>query len=198
MRIGAPIDVVYLLVSFRKVDLGLFGLFLLISPFSHLEYFICETLESVAVPSLVLSLGVEDANAIQEAFKFTRPGPVLLVASWPFHYIMEQSSFLFLLWPLDELGWSTWLESFSFFCSLVSRVASSARAYLLAMVNIASDILGYFLVSLRIRAGSLSPFLKNKTMDLSSTSGMIFLLLQNCWMNSQRDTPFFWMTLARS
>jgi hypothetical protein len=103
--------------------------------------------------------------------------------------LMEQSSFLFLLWPLDELGWSTWLESFSFFCSLVSRVASSARAYILAMVNIASDILGYFLVSLRIRAGSLSPFLKNKTMDLSSTSGMIFLLLQNCWMNSQRDTP---------
>jgi hypothetical protein len=82
-----PIDVVYLLVSFRKVDLGLFGLFLLISPFSHLEYFIYETLESVAVLGLVLSLGVEDANAIQEAFKFTRPGPVLLVASWPFHYI---------------------------------------------------------------------------------------------------------------
>jgi hypothetical protein len=50
MRIGATIDVVYLLVSFRKVDLVIFGLFLLISPLSHLEYFICETLESVAIP----------------------------------------------------------------------------------------------------------------------------------------------------
>jgi hypothetical protein len=52
---------------------------------------------------------------------------------------------------LDELGWSTWLESFSFFCSLVSRVASSAKAYLLVMANIASNVLGFFMVSLRIR-----------------------------------------------
>jgi hypothetical protein len=45
---------------------------------------------------------------------------------------------------LDELGWSVWPNSFSFFYSLVSRVASSTRAYLLAMVNIASDVLGFF------------------------------------------------------
>jgi hypothetical protein len=45
---------------------------------------------------------------------------------------------------LDEPGRSTWPESFSIFYSLVSRVASSARAYLLAMANIASDVLGFF------------------------------------------------------
>jgi hypothetical protein len=70
-----------------------------------------------------------------------------------------------------------WPDSFSFFYSLVSRVASSARAYLLAMVNIVSDVLGFFMATLRISDGSLSPFLKNITIDLSSTSGMIFLLL---------------------
>jgi hypothetical protein len=77
-------------------------------------------------------------------------------------------------------------------------VASSARAYLLAMVNIASNVLELFVVSLQIRDGSMSPFLKNITIDLSSTSGMIFLLLQNHWMNTRRDSPFFWMMLARS
>jgi hypothetical protein len=69
-------------------------------------------------------------------------------------------------------------ESFSFFYSLVSRVTSSVRVYLLAMVNIASDVLGFFTVTFQIKAGSLNPFLKNITIDLSSTSGMIFLLLQ--------------------
>jgi hypothetical protein len=83
-----------------------------------------------------------------------------------------------LSWPLDVLGWSVWPESFSFFYSLVSRVTSSARVYVLAMVNIASDVLGFSMVSFRIRAGSLRPFLKNMTIDLSSTSRMIFLLLQ--------------------
>jgi hypothetical protein len=33
-------------------------------PFGRLEYFICETLESVAISGLVLSLGVENADAI--------------------------------------------------------------------------------------------------------------------------------------
>jgi hypothetical protein len=54
----------------------------------------------------------------------------------------------------------------------------------LAMVNIASDVLRFFMVSLRIRDRSLSPFLKNIMKDMSSTSVMIFLLFQNCWMNS--------------
>jgi hypothetical protein len=69
-----------------------------------------------------------------------------------------------------------WLDSFSFFCSLVSGVASSARTYLLDMVNIAYDVLGFFMASLWIRDRSPSPFLKNMTIDLSS-SGMIFFLL---------------------
>jgi hypothetical protein len=51
-------------VSFEDVALGFFELFLLIGPFDHFEYFICETLESIAVLGLVLSLGVENANAI--------------------------------------------------------------------------------------------------------------------------------------
>jgi hypothetical protein len=108
---------------------------------------------------------------------------------------MERSAFLFLSWPLDELGWFMWLNSF---CSLVSRVASSARAYLLAMANIFSHILGLFMESLQIKDESQSPFLKNIIIDLSSTSGMRFLLLQKCWMNSWSDSPFFWMKPARS
>jgi hypothetical protein len=44
-------------------------------------------LESVTVLGLVLSLGVENADAIQEAFKFYRLGPVVLVASQLFHCI---------------------------------------------------------------------------------------------------------------
>jgi hypothetical protein len=185
-----------LLMSFGEVALGFFWLFLLIGPFGRLEHLICETLESVVVLGLVLFLRVENAYAIQEAFKFTWPGLVLLIVSWPFHHIDGMIHFPLLAWLLDELGWSVWLDS-SFFCSLVSRVASLVRAYLLAMVNIASDVLGFFMVSLRIKDGSLSPFLKNITMDLLSTIEMMFFLLQNRWMNSRRDSPFFWMTLAR-
>jgi hypothetical protein len=74
-------------VSFREVALRFFRLFLLIGPFGHLEYFICETLETVVVLGLVPSLGVEDIDAIQEAFKFPQLGPVLLVASQSFHCI---------------------------------------------------------------------------------------------------------------
>jgi hypothetical protein len=58
------------------------------------------------------------------------------------------------------------------------RVASSARAYLLVMENIYSDLLGFFMVSFWIREESLSPFLRNIIINLSSTSGMTFLLLQ--------------------
>jgi hypothetical protein len=64
-----------------EVILRLFGLFLLIDLFGHLEHLICETLELVAVLGLVLSLGVKYTDVIQKAFKFTRPRPVLLVAS---------------------------------------------------------------------------------------------------------------------
>jgi hypothetical protein len=44
----------------------------------------------------------------------------------------------------------------------------------------------------------LSPFLMNMIMDLSSTSRMIFLFLQKCWINTLRDSPFFCTTWARS
>jgi hypothetical protein len=80
-------DVVDLLMSFGEVTPGLLGLFLLKGPFGRLELLICESLESVIVPGLVLSLGVKNADAIQEAFKFTRPRPVLLVVSQQFHRI---------------------------------------------------------------------------------------------------------------
>jgi hypothetical protein len=68
-------------VSFREVTLRFFRLFLLIGPFGRLEHLIYETLESVVVPGLVLFLGVENTDAIHEAFKFTQPRPVLLIES---------------------------------------------------------------------------------------------------------------------
>jgi hypothetical protein len=64
-------------VSFREVALGIFKLILSIGLFAHLEHLICKTLGSVIVSGFVLSLGVENANLIQEAFNFTRPGPTL-------------------------------------------------------------------------------------------------------------------------
>jgi hypothetical protein len=73
----------------------------------------------------------------------------------------------------------------------VSRVTFTAKVYLLAMENICSDILGFFMVSFWIGEESLSPFLKNIMTDLSSTFGMTFLLLQKHWMYYQRDSPFF-------
>jgi hypothetical protein len=89
-------------MSLGDVALGILGLFLLISPFGCLENLICETLESVAVPGLVLSLGVENANAIQEAFKCTWPGPVLLVVSQPFHNIDRMVCFPLLIVALGR------------------------------------------------------------------------------------------------
>jgi hypothetical protein len=88
-------------VSFEEVALRFFGLFLLIGPYGRLEYFICETLELVTVLGLVLSLMVEDANVIHEAFKFPRLGPVLLVASRLFHRIDRMIHFLL---PIVALG----------------------------------------------------------------------------------------------
>jgi hypothetical protein len=51
-------------VSFSKVALRFFGLFLLIGPFGCLEYFIYKIFEPVAVLGLVLSLGMKDADVI--------------------------------------------------------------------------------------------------------------------------------------
>jgi hypothetical protein len=69
---------------------------------------------------------------------------------------------------------------------------------MLAMEKIYYDVLGFFMASFQIREESMSPFLKNIMIDLSSTSEMTFLLLQKQWMYSQMDSPFFWTTLARS
>jgi hypothetical protein len=65
-------------VSLGEVTLGILGLLLLIGRLHRLRNLIYKTLESVAVSGLVLSLGVENANAIQEAYLFIRPGPVLM------------------------------------------------------------------------------------------------------------------------
>jgi hypothetical protein len=82
--------------------LGSLGFFLLITPLGHLEHHIYETLESVAVSGLVLSLGVKNADVIQEAFKFTRSGPVLLIVPWPFHRVDETIRFPLLVVALGR------------------------------------------------------------------------------------------------
>jgi hypothetical protein len=87
-------------MSFREVALRFFRIFLLICPFGHHEYFICKTLESVTVPDLVISLGVEDADAIKEAFEFIWPGLVLLIASWPLYHVDGMISFPLLVMTL--------------------------------------------------------------------------------------------------
>jgi hypothetical protein len=96
------VTVVDLLVSFGKVTIRFFRLFLSIGPFGRLEYFICETLESVTVLGLVLSLGVENEDAIQEGFKFPQFGPVLLVVSQPFHHIDGMIHFPLLVVALGQ------------------------------------------------------------------------------------------------
>jgi hypothetical protein len=50
---------------------------------------------------------------------------------------------------------------------------------------------GGYMASFRIREESRSPFLKNITIDLSSTSMMTFFSLQKHWMYSQSDSLFF-------
>jgi hypothetical protein len=87
-------------VSFGEVALGFFRLFLLIDPFGCLDHLICEALESVAVLGLMLSLWVENVDVIQEIFKFTQPGMVLLVPLWPFHCIDRMIRFPLLVMAL--------------------------------------------------------------------------------------------------
>jgi predicted benzoate:H+ symporter BenE len=74
-------------MSFVEVALALFRLFLLIGPFGRLEHLICESLESVTMSGIVLSLGMENADVIKEAFKFTWFVSVLFIASWPLHRV---------------------------------------------------------------------------------------------------------------
>jgi hypothetical protein len=76
----------------------------LIILFVHLKHVICETLELVTVLGLVLSLGVENADQIQEAFKFTQPGPVLLVVMQPLHVVHKAIHFPLLVMALGSAG----------------------------------------------------------------------------------------------
>jgi hypothetical protein len=89
-------------MSFEEVALGLFGLFLLIDPFGCLEHLICKTLESVVVSGLMISPEVENADVILEAFKFTRFGPVLLVASQSLHCVDKMVHFPLLVVALGR------------------------------------------------------------------------------------------------
>jgi hypothetical protein len=89
-------------MSFREVALGILRLLLLIDTFVLLENVIYEILESVAVPGLVLSPGVKDTDVIQEAFKFTQPGLVLLVVPRLFHRIDRMVSFPLLVMALGQ------------------------------------------------------------------------------------------------
>jgi hypothetical protein len=86
IRVGATKNIVDLLMHLTEVTLGILGLLLMIGRFGHLENLIYKTLESVTVSGLVLSLGVENANVIQEAFKFTRPGLVFLMMMRSFNH----------------------------------------------------------------------------------------------------------------
>jgi hypothetical protein len=74
-------------MSPREIALGILRLLLLIGLLGRLEKFICKTLESLTVLSVVLSLAVKNANAIQEAFEFARPRPILLMTIRPFYRI---------------------------------------------------------------------------------------------------------------
>jgi hypothetical protein len=189
IRVEATKNIVDLLVGLGEVALGILGLLLMIGQFGYLENLIYKTLELVAVLGLVLSLGVKNTNAIQEAFKFTRPGTVLLMMMRPINHVNRMVRLPLLVMAL---GWARLIRvAWLLLLSIMLRVASSARAYLLVMENIYSDLLGFFMVSFWIREESLSPFLRNIIINLSSTSGMTFLLLQKWWMYSQRDSPIF-------
>jgi hypothetical protein len=87
LRVTATKNVVDLFMSLGEVTLGNLVLLLLIGHLGHLENLICKTMESVIVLGLVLSLGMKNKIAIQEAFEFTQPGPVLLMTMRPFYRI---------------------------------------------------------------------------------------------------------------
>jgi hypothetical protein len=69
-------------VSLDEVSLWIFGLLFLVGLFRQLEDLICKALQSVVVPGLVLSLGVENIDLVQESFKLSWLGPILLVVTW--------------------------------------------------------------------------------------------------------------------
>jgi hypothetical protein len=74
----------------------------LIGRFGRLEHLIYETLESIVIPGFVLSLGMENIDMIQEAFKFTRFGSILFVVSRPFHHVDRMIHFPLLIVTLGR------------------------------------------------------------------------------------------------
>jgi hypothetical protein len=66
-------------VSLEEVTIWIFRLLFLLGLFSRLENLICKALQLVTVTGLVLSLGVENADPVQETFKLSWSGQVLLV-----------------------------------------------------------------------------------------------------------------------
>jgi hypothetical protein len=72
-------------VSLGEINFWIFRLLLLIGPFGRLEDFNCETLESVIVLGLMLSLGVENADLTQETVKLSRHGPIFFVTTRPLY-----------------------------------------------------------------------------------------------------------------
>jgi hypothetical protein len=89
-------------MGFGEVIVGFLRLFLLIGTSGRLENLICKTLESVAVLDLVLSLGLEDADA--KPSKSPSLGRYSLWCCSRSIVLTEWSAFLFLSWPLDEPG----------------------------------------------------------------------------------------------
>jgi hypothetical protein len=79
-------DVVDLLAILEEVVLRVFYFLLLLDLLSQFEDFIGEALQLLVVPSLVLSLRVENANSIQETLLLAWSELVLsLVMARPFH-----------------------------------------------------------------------------------------------------------------
>jgi hypothetical protein len=97
---SGPRNVVDLFMSLGEDTPGILGLLLLISWLGRLQNLICNTLVSVVVSGLVLSLGLKNANAIQEAFEFARPEPVLLMMMRSFYHFDRTVQFSLLVMAL--------------------------------------------------------------------------------------------------
>jgi hypothetical protein len=90
-------NVVRLFMGLGQVTLGILRLLLLIGHLDHLEKLIYKTLELVTVSGFVLSLGMKNANAIQEVFEFAQPRPVLLMTTKPFYRVDRMVRFSLLI-----------------------------------------------------------------------------------------------------
>jgi hypothetical protein len=74
-------------MGLEDVTLWIFGLLVLVNLLGQIQDLICKALQSVAIPGLSFSMGVENAYPIQEPFKLSRPGPVLGLVAMRLLYI---------------------------------------------------------------------------------------------------------------